>query len=274
VRLSWTWDGDPAAIDGFDVRYSNQDGYGASPFRPDKHTRSVVINDFTPRCGEVYRWQVTAYRREGSVQSPASNIVAWEGAPCPGTMRIEFRMLPTWGWRNAACNAGPLEGSFWANDEYLWFVGWDWGPLDTQVGVHWPEVPPGGNACALRVDELFAQIRRMHDRSPDLDYEAPADTAVYIPLRWDEDLTIGFGIWDSNPGVGDDVMLSQGQATLPASHLASEDFGRAYGSYHYMERPLPYGTVLFDPSMDCYLLSGTNSGLWFELQWWRDPDRP
>ncbi len=272
MYLQWIWNGDPEQIDRFFV-WCYDGSMPVATRSVGRDERRVYIGDLAPCCDKTLHFEVQARRDSDYMSSPPSNLVAWEGEACPGSMRIEFTMLPTFGWGTYTCGRGPIYGGFYANDEHLWFVGADEGYFSTEEGYFWPTIPPGGGACPIHVDELFGIIRRWQESSLSSEYEAPLAAVVYVPMRWGEDLTVGFGIWDFNLGDHDDVPLAFGRGVLPASHLVSEDFRNEYGEL-WAGWDLPANGIAYDPDWGWYRLSGDHSGLYFDADWLYIPTAP
>ena len=221
--LIWTWDGDPASIDGFHVRYDCYDRdtgqwwVGAEVGAPDGYW-SRSIEQFEPECTKSCQWYVYAYNDTEGTRSPRSNIAVVDGGPCPRgrSVVVEFRWLSP---SDSLDHRGPIYGEFWANDEVLSFDGADaancavMGELECGYYLRGHDVQYMGYSMAVDVVEIFGAIRELEADHPERTYGAPWSASVGVGLPEGEDLTVGFDIYEFH-NEGEDTLLCRWSCTV------------------------------------------------------------
>lgn len=257
--VTWQWDGDESRIEKFTLRGQCREG---SCFirTVAKEERAVLVDSIAPECGQSCSYTVTA--ESDSASSPASNVVVWDGEPCPGMLCVDFDMLSTFNHPDSSmCGRGPLYGQFWANRKLLSFdaVGRFWGGEGMYDGLSMP-VSSYGPDCGLDIQQFFDRIRALRFRDGTDAYSAPASSRVCIPMQADTDLTIGMRILEENPE-GPPTILADSVATIPAAHLLSDDFNDEYEE----------GDMRFSMTFYSYILRDDLCSLYVKLAW---QDRP
>ncbi|MGB3903695.1 MAG: Ig-like domain-containing protein [Anaerolineae bacterium] len=92
-RIAWSWDGDDAAISGFNL-YVNGNLWTSVG-----HFRSFTFYNLEPSCGERLELWMTAFSGVPLTpdrESPRSNTIVLEGPPCPRTVRVTFLDIHTY----------------------------------------------------------------------------------------------------------------------------------------------------------------------------------
>jgi hypothetical protein len=238
--LIWTWDGDPASIDGFHVKYDCYDRdtgqwwVGAEVGGPDSPPWARSIEQFEPDCTKTCQWYVTAYNDTEGTRSPRSNIAVVDGGPCPRgrSVSVEFSQFVV---PESFDGRGPIYGEFWANDEVLSFDGADPTLCDLgeafEIGVYIhgernPWYAPG--ELFVHPDLLFSTIPYWQGRCPEADYEAPGPAVLTVGLPEGEQLSIGMDIWEYRRE-GEDILLCSPSCEIEYDDL--EDTFEYMGNY-------------------------------------------
>jgi len=237
--LIWTWDGDPASIDGFHVKYDCYDRdtgqwwVGAEVGGPDSPPWARSIEQFEPDCTKTCQWYVTAYNDTEGTRSPRSNMVVVDGGPCPRgrSVIVEFSYVVV---PEVMDGRGPIYGDFWAGDEVLSFDGADPDLCDLgeafAIGLYLGgEVPPGGRpGIPMDVAGMFHMIEYWKDRCPEAEsYEAPGTTALSVGVPEGEVLSMGMDIWEYNRE-GEDTWLCS-----PSCEFVYDFFDRDHFEQYY-----------------------------------------
>jgi len=198
-----------------------------------------------PACGSgSLDYQVTAFR--GGLESPPSNIAAFEPEGCPYTVRVTYETLTTRDlgsdeWWAIGEGRGPIYGEFravGATSEILAFDAadhgfWGWGDdegfrlLDDHT---------------YQVQDIFDWVH--HQMSicwgpfcPD--FSAPMGNSMEVEMGPDDDLTLSFVIRDQD--TGPDGYICNAIRTLPSEDVTTRTF--EYGcptmSVEVLIEPLP-----------------------------------
>jgi hypothetical protein len=245
--LAWLYYGDPTSIRGFGIyrngaivgrRLSDEPATGGSGWTPAGATRYTYSfpSSWRPACGTLDEFHVTTYGNNMQ-ESPRSNIVTWEGPPCPRTVRVIFdgHTLTT---HDLCCEdspVGPITGELWANDQQLEFDGSDLSYGGTFNGL-WLE----SNHEYDIETQILHTIARWVDSCVSgggcPDYWAPWDNTLTVWIDGHEDLTFGVRIFDVDKEWGGlplgNVEVYQiaceAEATIPADEL-TPGLHTAYG---------------------------------------------
>jgi len=236
--LEWTWTGDPSSIDGLRARYDCYDRNTGTSWRGatvgvPSGQMSLSIEQFEPDCWHTCEWSVWAYRESDGAESPRSNIVIVDIPPPRGLgVTVTFRYFRA----EDAPGRGPIRGQFYANYEVLSFDAADssWcGFHDTECGYYLPRIDEAGHIGGVNVDELFAEILRLHTDCPDCSYDFPSTNHAAVSLSEGDDLTLGFNLWEYH-SEGADTLLCSESCTLDYENLrdsANSDIYEACPSY-------------------------------------------
>jgi hypothetical protein len=199
VYVHWTWDGDRAAIDGFNV-YMDDNHVGCiSP-----HFDSAPFS--RPPCGRSSQFEVTAFEgpfdcRRPLRESPRSNSEVRTEPPCPRTVQVTFSGLHTYqlGYYN-----GPIMGQFFANEgEGIVFDASSGGGRGLRLEPH--------SAYDIRADiwDWISEHRARCGIGGSCPYGTSGPNSVAVELGPDDDLTFGGTITD-----GDGRTLFDGEHTV------------------------------------------------------------
>lgn len=198
--MAWEWAGEEAGIDGFRLYRNDAMLYEQLP-----HLRGTLITqaDAYPPCGEVYDYEVTAYRGFPGVgpESDPSNTVTRTGPACTTTVVVTFETLHTGCIKAdpcgdpscASCYVPNWMGAVAANDQYfnrLWPLG----------------APDIGSYTVLPVADLF-----------------DGNDTLTVELDPGEDLTIQMLIIDWDPGWSLHPLL-YGSRTVASADVATGDY--------------------------------------------------
>jgi hypothetical protein len=129
-------------------------------------------------------------------ESPSSNLVPWDGVPCPRTVRVTFDELMTHNLANLQENeeadrivgsAGPIGGNLWVQGTSREDITFD--AADGHQGYY------VYSDDSHSIQEIFDWIR---GEEGDAEYEASASRYATVQLGPEDDLTIGANIWDED----------------------------------------------------------------------------
>lgn len=262
MYVTWEWDGDESRIDRFTLRGQCRGGAGFTRAAP-PDARAVAVDSIGPACGESCSYWVAAESHANDLSSPNSNVVVWDGEPCPGTLCVDFGTVTTAGQSDTSiCGRGPILGQLWANDKVLSFdaAGRFWLGEDNYTGLDVPDPASTGN-CHFNIQTLFDSIHVMQHREGGDAFSAPASSQVCIPMHADSDLTVGLRIMEAH-AEGEPTTLIESSGTIPAAHLMGDDFNRHFESY----------VLYYDRVAGLYRLWDDKCYLYFRLYW--QGDRP
>ncbi len=183
--LWWEWPGQTYDINGFKIYMNGNDMFSRPP-RATYYRFSGV-----PPCGQTFDIQLSAYRGNPShpdAESPRSNVVTWEGAPCQRTVLVSFLRLETGDLHHNDdwSDVGPLFGSFYAGDEQRSFE------------------------SNYRLD-VQDQSHNISDFFPRTDYA--------VELEPDEALLIGALIKDRDPGINPNDTIFDFEESIPPAQI-------------------------------------------------------
>jgi hypothetical protein len=211
--LDWNWSGEPGDITGFRL-YVNDNRRATIP---NAEANRINLREYTPACGETYKYHVTAYFRDGTTirESPPSNSVHVAGEPCPRRVKVTFDRLRA--EDSLRLGQGPIYGTFvatGANTRSLQFRGgecWAFLWVFNCEGLHF------GNGT-YNIAEMFSDLRTMQASCLGrgcVDVHAPEVNYVIVELNDSDDLTIAGSIWDVEP-YGSDKRLFHNQRSFAA----------------------------------------------------------
>ena len=188
--LSVTWRWGLEDIEGFRIY---MDGGRIYFITPPAMWQTYDVQDREPGCGGSHSFYVTAYGP--GLESPPSNTVSWESAPCEDTVEVTFRSLEVReGFvRRGQSYSGPgVEGRFWApgND-----------------GMHELNFKCSGDECRLEVGHNYLIQGIFQDIIDGMQWcppsrlgcpprEAPGANSIHVALGPDDELTFGAEIRD------------------------------------------------------------------------------
>lgn len=221
--LFWTWEGAREQAAGYHVYMDN-----TRIATTEVGSTSLSVRGLEAPCGMERQFTVTAFGPDGR-ESPFSNRVAFESAPCPRTVRVTFESLETGylgddEWWADGVNVGPIYGNFWVQGTSEAVLSFS--------AVDYPELA-GGRQNGFRLahyhhysvqgifDEILRRVSGINDSVGP--YSAPEHSYVDVQLGPYESLSFGGEIWNSNSGrgsAGADRRLFDGDLTLRPSDLA------------------------------------------------------
>ncbi len=207
--MSWDWLGDETTIDGF--RLYRNDALLYEVANPSARWMQITEADANPDCGETYNYHLVAYEGLLGVgpESDPSNIVTFEGEPCPRTVTVTFEELNT-GCLLADCPPGFDECSDCDPDYWYGRVSANAERIRMERPSFWDIItgfsqPHLHSFTGYTVNGLFGE-----------------DTLT-LELGPDEDLTIGILLKDRDLFGSDDTLCDAALAIDSADVVDSED---------------------------------------------------
>jgi hypothetical protein len=215
--LYWQWDGIMGQLAGYSV-YVN--GNRVKNMRSSDRVSFWGVNAYEPTCGSRRKFSVTAFGDDG-LESPPSNVVVWEAAPCPRVVRVTFDAITTYDlgddeWWAEGESVGPIGGTFWAfgstyeklDFNAVDYPNWAWERVRGYRLRHTHYYP---------IQSIFDQVRTWILGSMSSPYHVPDHNYVTVELGPEDDLIFGGVILDIDAYNCD--TLFRGQHTIRAGEI-------------------------------------------------------
>lgn len=221
-QLRWTWEGNPDNITGYMLYINgNRRVEGIDAWQS---SFNLTFEAYRPPCGETYTYYITAYRgtHADRRESPPSNSVSWEGAPCPRRVRVTFVRAYAVSEEWDDFRGGPYYGSFWAlgnREERLRF---SFGDCRSFLWVFRCVEGLGYDVFAGNVADMFARVRASGSELSGWDIYAPMVNHVIVELGAGDDLTIGGRVMDRDAYGGDDTLFETRRTIRAGEPLPAE----------------------------------------------------
>jgi hypothetical protein len=205
-RIAWTWDGDDAAISGFNL-YVNGNLWTSVG-----HFRSFTLYNLEPVCGERLELSMTAYSGDAlapDLESPRSNTIVLEGPACPRSVRVTFLEIQTHAL--PADPPGMDDDSCWSTQvgpiDVIWSVSDAWSYLYPTYGRglcrFGKECNRIGGYClhpntTSSITDIIEVCRGNREHERDLWTECPNNEFTQVALGHDDDLLVTAEIEDND----------------------------------------------------------------------------
>lgn len=222
-QIRWRWEGDEDWLRGFEMMV-NGTFYDSLTSIPPDQTR-LDLEEFQPLCGEVLEFRLRAFGmnpEDDTIQhSPFSNTAIWDGRTCPRTIMVSFLSLDGHGLSG---QAGPLYGSFFANDQMLTADYRDGPPSfdardDTEQYLN-----PGQEINLASLFDVIEREARGCLGSSCTSNFAPSVNYLEVELGPTQSLTVGGSIWTERDGRAfeESLTIQPGEIT-PGVHQITQN---------------------------------------------------